>query len=140
MGEITPATAVEIDKLAFIFIKDKKILSSRTRGRSVWYIPGGKREKGENDMEALEREIKEELNINLVLPSMRYIGVFKAQADSHLPGVIVKMTCYSGQYEGEPHPASEIAEIAYLTYSDKTKSSPVDQLIFEALYNSGSII
>lgn len=139
MKEIADTSFKEIDKLAFISIKDKKILSSRTRGRSVWYIPGGKREPGENDMEALEREIKEELNINLVLPSLRYLGVYKAQADSHKPGVIVKMTCYTGEYEGEPHPASEIEEIKYLTYSDKDKSSPVDQIIFDALYKAGEI-
>nr|WP_294944194.1 NUDIX domain-containing protein [uncultured Mucilaginibacter sp.] len=129
----------EIDKLAFICIKDKKILSSRTKGRRVWYIPGGKREKGENDMEALEREIKEELTISPVLPSMRYMGVYRAQADSHLPGVIVKMTCYWGEYEGELQPASEIAEIRYLCYADRDISSPVDQIIFDDLYRKGII-
>ena len=130
---------MEIDKLAFISIKDKKILSSRTRGRSVWYIPGGKRESGENDIEALEREIKEELSISLLLPSLRYLGVFRAQADSHRSGVIVKMTCYSGEFEGEPAPASEIEEVMYLSYDDKGKCSLVDQLIFDALYASGDI-
>ncbi|MDN5289440.1 MAG: hypothetical protein JWR38_5714 [Mucilaginibacter sp.] len=32
----------EIDKLALIYIKDRKILSSRSAGKSIWYLPGGK--------------------------------------------------------------------------------------------------
>ncbi|TSD64656.1 NUDIX domain-containing protein [Inquilinus sp. KBS0705] len=139
MHNTTPTTFTEIDKLALIAIKNKKILSSRTRGRSVWYIPGGKREKGENDVEALQREIKEELNITLSLSTLRYMGVYKAQADNHQPGIIVKMTCYYCDYEGEPQPTNEVEEIKYLSYADRYQSSPADQLIFEALYNAGLI-
>lgn len=140
MEEITQTTVNEIDKLAFIYIKDKKILSSRTKGRSIWYIPGGKREKGENDIEALQREVKEELNITLVLPSLRYMGAYKAHADSHQHGVIVKMSCYYGEFIGQLQPKNEIEEITYLSYSDKDKSSPVDQLIFDELYKTGIIV
>lgn len=49
------------DKLAWIYIKNRKILSTRSKGKNVWYIPGGKREKGESGKEALIREVKEEL-------------------------------------------------------------------------------
>jgi len=35
-----------IDKLAFILIKDKKTLVTKSKGKDVWYTPGGK-EKGE---------------------------------------------------------------------------------------------
>lgn len=139
MEPTTEPAIMEIDKLALISIKDKKILSSRTKGRSVWYIPGGKRENGENDIEALEREIKEELSIDILLPTLRYVGVFRAQADSHRPGIIVKMTCYSAEFEGQLEPANEIEEIRYLSYSDKEKCSLVDQLIFNALHASGHI-
>ncbi len=129
----------EIDKLAFIYIKDRKILSSRTKGRTVWYIPGGKREVGENDVEALTREIKEELNISLNTSNLKYLGVFKAQADHHEQGITVKMSCYSCSFTGEISPAHEIEEVAYLTYSDRIKSSPVDQLILQYFYNAGVI-
>jgi 8-oxo-dGTP pyrophosphatase MutT (NUDIX family) len=55
-----------IDKLAWIHIVDRKILSTRTRGRDTYYIPGGKREGQETDHQALIREIKEELTIDLI--------------------------------------------------------------------------
>ena len=129
----------EIDKLALIYIKDKKILSSRSAGKDTWYIPGGKREKGENDIEALAREIREELNVELILSSIKYMGVFKGQAHSHAAGVIVKMTCYIGEYSGILQPTSEIEEIAFLTFKDKDRSSPVDKLVLQYLFSSGLI-
>lgn len=42
-----------IDKLAFIDLKNKKLLSTLSKGKDKWYIPGGKREDGETDEQAL---------------------------------------------------------------------------------------
>lgn len=52
-----------IDKLAWIAIDNKMVLSTRSFGKDKFYIPGGKREAGESDEQALLREIKEELNV-----------------------------------------------------------------------------
>ena len=38
-----------IDKLAFIDLKDRKVLETKSKGKDVWYIPGGKREGSESD-------------------------------------------------------------------------------------------
>jgi 8-oxo-dGTP diphosphatase len=54
-----------IDKLAWCCIKDKRLLGARSKGKNIYYIPGGKREEGESDHEALIREIKEELSVDL---------------------------------------------------------------------------
>ena len=55
-----------IDKIAWIYLKDRKILSTRSKGKDVWYLPGGKREPGESDRETLIREIIEELSVSLL--------------------------------------------------------------------------
>jgi len=128
-----------IDKLAWIYVKDKKILSTLSKGKDKYYIPGGKREGLENDIEALAREIKEELSVDLDLDSLKYYGVFKAQAHGHAEGVVVKMSCYMADYTGELKVDNEIAEIIWLEYKDLDKISPVDQLIFESLHNKGLI-
>ena len=44
--------------------KDKYLIAKRTDGHG-WEFPGGKQEKGENLLETSEREIKEELKINI---------------------------------------------------------------------------
>ncbi|MFC6098749.1 NUDIX hydrolase [Olivibacter domesticus] len=126
-----------IDKLAFIEIQNNKILSTRSRGKDVYYIPGGKREKGETDLQALMREIEEELTIILDPSSLSFYGEFMAQAHSHPAGVMVNMRCYTASYEGTIHPAAEIEEVAWLTYNDRDRVSEVDTLIFDDLKSRG---
>ena len=54
-----------IDKIAWIHTKDGKVLSTLSRGKDVFYIPGGKREENETDEQTLVREIKEELDVDI---------------------------------------------------------------------------
>ncbi|WP_299821499.1 NUDIX domain-containing protein [uncultured Pontibacter sp.] len=122
-----------IDKLAWIEIRDGKILSTRSKGRTKYYLPGGKREAGETDFQALHREIQEELSINLLAESITFTGIFEAQADSHPEGVLVKITCYEGVYTGTLCPANEIEEKVWLGYNDKHLTSAVDHIIFDWL-------
>jgi len=122
-----------IDKLAWIHIKNKAILSTKTYGKDKYYIPGGKRENGETDAQALYREIKEELSVDIKPDTMELIGIFQAQAHGHPDGTIVKMTCYSADFTGALKEASEIEEIAWLRYSDRDRISEVDKLIFDHL-------
>ncbi|HWY80149.1 MAG TPA: NUDIX domain-containing protein [Candidatus Sulfotelmatobacter sp.] len=123
-----------IDKLAWIYIKDRKILVTRSRGKDAWYIPGGKREKGENDQQALIREVKEELAVDLFPETITYFETFSAQAHGKPEGVIVQMICYTGAFKGVITASSEIEEIAWLnTHVDYTTLSPVDRIIFDYL-------
>ena len=122
-----------IDKLAWIELQNKSILSTKSYGKDKYYIPGGKRENDETDAQALVREIQEELTVQLDPNSLQYMGVFEAQAHGHPAGILVKMTCYSGSYSGELQASSEIEEIRWLKYADKDKISEVDQLIFDEL-------
>ncbi|WP_156819399.1 hypothetical protein [Pseudonocardia sp. HH130630-07] len=39
----------------------------------------------------------------------------------------------------EPAAASEIAEIRWLGYADRSRVSPVDQVIFEHLHRAGTL-
>ncbi len=126
-----------IDKLAWLHIQNKQILSTKSIGKDVYYIPGGKREAGETDAAALFREIKEELSIDLVPETLQYVGSFQAPAHGHPEGTLVVMTCYTGAYTGTLKAAAEIAEITWLTYADKDKISEVDKIIFDFLRAEG---
>ena len=126
-----------IDKLAWIELQDGKILSTRSKGKKVYYIPGGKREEGETDHQALIREINEELSVDLIESSLSFMGVFEAQADGHPEGVIVKMTCYTGSYRGTLKTAAEIEEMIWLNDKDRDCIAPIDQLIFDFLRDKG---
>lgn len=130
----------KIDKIALIYIKDKKILSTLSKGKDTYYLPGGKREGTESDEETLIRECKEELTIDINKNTIKYYGTFEAQAHGKAEGILVKMTCYTAEIDGKIQASSEIQEIKWLNYKDIDKISPVDKLIFNDLYKKGLIV
>lgn len=127
----------EIDKIAFIYLKDNKILSTLSRGKDTYYLPGGKRELNETDEQTLIRECKEELTIDIKEDTIKYYGTFEAQAHGKAEGILVRMTCYTADFKGELKANSEIQEIRWLNYNDTNIISPVDKLIFKDLYEKG---
>lgn len=130
----------KIDKIALIYIKDKKILSTLSKGKDTYYLPGGKREGTESDEETLIRECKEELTIDINKNTIKYYGTFEAQAHGKAEGILVKMTCYTAEIDEKIQASSEIQEIKWLNYKDIDKISPVDKLIFNDLYKKGLIV
>ncbi|MCR8630386.1 NUDIX hydrolase [Paenibacillus radicis (ex Xue et al. 2023)] len=123
-----------IDKIAWIYIVDGQILSARSRGKHICYIPGGKRDPGETDADTLVREVGEELSVRIKPETISHFGTFEAQAHDKSEGVLVKMACYTADFEGELSPASEIEELLWLTYHDRNRVSPVSQIIFDKLH------
>ena len=128
-----------IDKIAWIHLDGGKILSTRSRGKDVYYLPGGKREPGETDLDTLIREIDEELAVAIIPASAAHLGTFHAQAHGHAAGTTVQMTCYTADHRGTPTPSSEIEELIWLTYADRDRVSPVDQLVFDHLHQTGRL-
>jgi 8-oxo-dGTP diphosphatase len=133
-------TPKEVDKVAFIEIQNRHILSTKSKGKTKYYIPGGKREKGESDEQTLIREIAEELSVAIIPNTAAYIGSFSAQSDEAEKGIRVLMTCYTAKYIGPLKANSEIEEIRWLNYSDLDIISEVDKKIFQFLHEKGILI
>ncbi|EES75326.1 hypothetical protein POTG_00557, partial [Paenibacillus sp. oral taxon 786 str. D14] len=83
-----------IDKIAWIHLRNGRMLNVRSKGKELFYIPGGKREPGESDHETLQREIQEELSVTVKPETINYFATFEAQADGKPEGILVRMTCY----------------------------------------------
>ena len=122
-----------IDKLAFMELKDRKVLETKSKGKNTWYIPGGKREHNESDQEALIREMKEELLVDIIPETLVHYGTFEAQAHGKPEGTVVRMSCYTGKYLGTLSPSAEVEKLDWFDYSKRNEVSPVDQLIFDDL-------
>jgi len=128
-----------IDKLAFIYVQNGKLLVTLSKGKDVWYIPGGKREAGETDEQALIREVKEELTVDIVPETIKRYGVFEAQAHGKTEGTIVRMTCYTAEFDGNLQPSNEIEESDFFEYGQMNMTSVVDHLIFNDLKLKGLV-
>ena len=125
-----------IDTVAWVQLEHGRILVARPRRKDVFYIPGGKREGGETDLQALCREITEELTVTLLPGTVQHAGTYEAAQPD---GVLVRMSCYTGGYAGTLTPSSEIAELAWFSYADRPRVPPVDQLLFDDLKAAGQL-
>lgn len=128
-----------IGKVAWIRLEAGRILSTRSRGKDVYYVPGGKPEPGEADTETLVREIHEELSVVIAPSTVAYIGTFEGPAHGQLSGAVVRMSCYAADYKGNLAPSSEIAEFDWLTYADRDRVSLTDRLILGYLHGTGQL-
>lgn len=126
-----------IDTVAWVHLDDGKILCARPRGKDVFYIPGGKREGPETDLQALLREIAEELTVALLPQTVEHVGVYEAAGPD---GTMVRMSCYTGDFTGTLAAAAEIAELAWFSYADRHLVPCVDQLLFDRLRAAGQLL
>lgn len=99
-----------IDKIGLLTIRDGKVLLLRKRGGALLIVPGGRREDGENEAEALRREISEELQTRPT--RIRPWKVFEDTA-AFEKGATVRITAFLGDLEGEPRPAAEISGMVW---------------------------
>ena len=73
----------------------------------------------------LLREIAEELTVALLPETVRHVATYEADQ--------VRMTCYTADFAGTLAASSEIDELAWFCYADRSRVPPVDQLLFDDL-------
>ncbi|MDT2008461.1 NUDIX domain-containing protein [Rhodococcus opacus] len=130
----------EIRTAALAHIRDRKLLQTRSVGKTAFYMAGGKIDPGENAEQALHREIREELDAGIVDGTLEHLGVFEAPAYGHPEGTDLHMTCFLAQLSAEPRPTSEIAELRYFTvdeYAAMPDVAPGSMLVFRRLQSLG---
>jgi len=142
-----------IDKLALILINSKRQqLVARSYGKEVFYTPGGKREQGETDIQALVRECIEELDTDLLTStkttaSIEPYGVFEAQAYGKPEGTMVRMQCYRVtpveaelELESLVKASEEVEELMWIDSTfDRSKLTVTGIMILDDLHEKGLI-
>lgn len=106
-----------IHKVGLAAERDGRLLVVRKRGLDAFILPGGKPEGDETDIQTLVREIDEELGCGVQRATLR--GIFKDVA-AGAAGSVVVIRLYSAELVGEPHPCSEIEELAWVNVRHPT--------------------
>ena len=88
----------ELFVVAAIIKKDNKILATQSgygEFEGLWEFPGGKIEEGETKEEALVREIKEELNADIIVEK------FALDLEWQYPNFYLYMSCFECVLESD---------------------------------------
>jgi 8-oxo-dGTP pyrophosphatase MutT (NUDIX family) len=92
---------------AAVIVDDEgRVLLVRKRGTAAYMLPGGKLSEGESAVDAMVREVEEELGCGVAVGA-RPLGRFSAAAANE-PGAIVEAELFAVQAVGEISPAAEI--------------------------------
>jgi 8-oxo-dGTP diphosphatase len=112
-------SGVPVIRVAAAVILDARghMLVVRKRSTAAFMQPGGKIMPGESAVDALHREIAEELGVEVAASSVRPLGRHIAEA-AHEPGHTVQADSFMVSLAGEPCAAAEIDEIAWVDPAD----------------------
>lgn len=106
--------------VAIIFNRSNELLTVRKKGSGYYQLPGGKVENKERPLDALLRELQEELNLRLSETHFRFLGIECANAVNE-KGYRVRGHVF--QYtpmleEMEIHVQAEIKEMRWIRHDE----------------------
>ncbi|MBS1915811.1 MAG: NUDIX domain-containing protein [Bacteroidetes bacterium] len=139
------AITVQVKKLftaGLVVVNQGKLLLAFSNNKQAWYLPGGKIDNNETAVEALIREIREELNIELNEPGLKFYIHISATAFGEVTGIIMEQDCFLYELKETPRPSAEIKDIRYFNcydYSFEEKQVPGVIMILEKLKKDGLV-
>lgn len=117
----------QLHKAGAILLSDRKILLCRSRGKEFFVAPGGKVEQGETPIQALRRELQEELSLAVDEGYIKDFSTFYAPAAENEKNMLRMDVFMVENWQGNPRPSSEIEEIAWVG-SEEAKTMKIGSI------------
>lgn len=133
---------IQLFTAGLIVVKENKLLLAFSKNKNAWYLPGGKVDAGETAAEALQREIKEELNITINSQDLKFYYHITAPAYGEAANILMEQDCFTYEINETITPGNEIADIGFFDLPTYLKE-PVQVIgvmkAFERLAQDGLI-
>jgi 8-oxo-dGTP pyrophosphatase MutT (NUDIX family) len=123
-----------IETVAWIDVDDVgRSRMVRPRGKALFFMPGGKKEPGEDDVAALVRELREELAVDVDEDSVVARFVVEERAFGPVEPTVVRMACYAARVRGVPTPSSEIDTQDFVAVDEGHRVPPAGRAVLANL-------
>ena len=125
-----------------VYIENNKLLLAYSSNKQCFYLPGGKVSDNESPVEALCREVFEEMNVTIKEAELQFYTHITAPAYGELPGTIMEQDCFLLQRKIDPAASAEITLLKYFSleaYKTEPNQAPGAIMILEQLKATGYI-
>ncbi|NLR63108.1 NUDIX domain-containing protein [Chitinophaga varians] len=130
-----------IDCVGLIVVENRELMLAFSKNKNAWYLPGGKVDAGETPLQAMQREIREELNMDLPADSLHWYYHITAPAFGE-NNVEMRQNCFLHQLRQTPQPSAEIGAVRFFsleTYRKEQHQVRGVLLAFEKLQQDGLV-
>ncbi len=129
---------------ALLLVRDRRVLMVRARGRDVLYLPGGKAEPHETDVQAALREAREETGLHLTEADVEPFGTVTEAAHGQGEGTMVAMALFTVRPGGAtdsatPVASAEVDEVEWVTSADADRCPPAGVETLRRLVDAGLV-
>ena len=102
-----------------IIVHHRALLLAYSNNKQAWYLPGGKIDAGESAKQALLREIREELALDLETEQLHFYTHISAPAYEEIPAVMMAQDCFRCELgDAIPQAQAEIGAVRYFTLAE----------------------
>ena len=125
-----------------IYIENRKLLLAYSGKKQCFYLPGGKIDPGESAVQALCREVFEEMNVCINESDVEFYTHIAAPAYGENEGTVMEQDCFLLKRIIHPIAAAEIAALKYFSleeYAMEKNIAPGAMMVLQQLQKAGLI-